>query len=92
MFFDDPKNVLSVARTHQQDLLRVEQRDRLARQGETSAREGQVLLAVLHRLALPFARGRSVLQRLPGSPRSGAALTPEVVVRSPQSWHAPGAE
>jgi len=32
MFFDDPKNALSVARTHQQDLLRVEQRDRLARQ------------------------------------------------------------
>jgi hypothetical protein len=32
MFFDDPKNVLSVARTHQEDLLRAEQRDRLARQ------------------------------------------------------------
>lgn len=32
MFFDDPKNALSVARTHQEDLLRAEQRDRLARQ------------------------------------------------------------
>jgi hypothetical protein len=32
MFFDDPKNALSVARTHQQDLLHQEQRDRLARQ------------------------------------------------------------
>lgn len=32
MFFDDPRNALSVARTHQEDLLRAEQRDRLARQ------------------------------------------------------------
>ena len=39
MFFDDPKNALSVARTHQRDLLSPEQRDRLARQAE-SARSG----------------------------------------------------
>jgi hypothetical protein len=34
MFFDDPKNALSVARTHQRELLQAEQRDRLARQAE----------------------------------------------------------
>lgn len=34
MFFDDPKNRLSVARTHQRDLLYPEQRDRLAKQAE----------------------------------------------------------
>lgn len=39
MFFDDPKNALSVARTHQEDLLRAEQRDRLARQALPSSPE-----------------------------------------------------
>lgn len=36
MFFDDPKNALSVARTHQRDLLSLEQRDRLARQAQSA--------------------------------------------------------
>lgn len=35
MFFDDPRNALSVARTHQRELLQAEQRDRLARQAES---------------------------------------------------------
>jgi len=34
MFFDNPQNALSVARTHQRELLQVEQRDRLVRQAE----------------------------------------------------------
>lgn len=36
MFFDDPRNALSVARTHQRELLQQEQMDRLARQAEPS--------------------------------------------------------
>jgi hypothetical protein len=35
MFFDDPKNALSVARTHQRDLLSPEQRDRQAKQARS---------------------------------------------------------
>jgi hypothetical protein len=38
MFFDDPQNALSVARTHQQELVEQEQRDSLARQAQDAQR------------------------------------------------------
>jgi hypothetical protein len=42
MFFDDPKNALSVARTHQEALVQREQRDRLGRQAQAAQREESI--------------------------------------------------
>ncbi len=64
MFFDDPKNAISVARTHQRELLQKEQMDRLARQVDSSERRVPDRFVAAFRLfALLQTKTREVLGR-----------------------------
>jgi hypothetical protein len=68
MMFDDPQNRLSVARTHQRELLQQEHMDRLARQADPDAQPTIGPLAGARSwLALLFARGRRLLLGVPAS-------------------------
>lgn len=60
--FDHPKNTLSVARTHQRELLQKEQMDRLARQVDSGKRHvPDRFVAVFHWTTLLRARARGFL-------------------------------
>lgn len=64
MFFDDPKNAISVARTHQRELLQKEQMDHLARQVDSSERHVPDRFVAAFRLfVLLRTRAREVLGR-----------------------------
>jgi hypothetical protein len=41
MMFEDPRNALSIARTHQEGLVQQEQRDRLGRQAQAAQRQAK---------------------------------------------------
>jgi hypothetical protein len=89
MFFDDPQNRLSVARTHQRDLLEREQMDRLARQVDPGTGGAPGLLAgVRLGLVLLFARGRRFLRGTPASRGSATIPTPEMGMRGTPDFHA----
>ena len=80
MFFDDPKNALSVARTHQRDLLKKEQMDHLARKVEPRQRHApDVVVAVFHALALLGSRARRLLKGRARRPAFSTGSTSEVV-------------
>jgi hypothetical protein len=93
MFFDDPKNALSVARTHQRELLQKEQLDRLARE----ARLWQTV--VPDRFVVVF-RWTALLRRKSTSVPEGAcpstgcspSAPPLMRERASQGSFAPGVE
>jgi hypothetical protein len=81
MFFDDPQNRLSVARTHQRELVQREQMDRLARQVDPGTRPISDLLATaLHWLALLIARARIASRGTPASQGSATHPRPDARV------------
>ena len=93
MFFDDPQNRLSVARTHQRELLEREQMDRLARQVDPGTGGAPGLLDASRLwLAHLFAGGRRLLQGTPARQHSATSPAAEVGVSGTPSVHAPRAE
>lgn len=80
MFFDDPQNALSVARTHQRELRQKEQMDRLARQVGSSERPvPDRCVVAFHWLAFLKTRARSFPRGLAHRPAFRSRLTRDAV-------------